>query len=386
MTTSSDPYSNCAWLEQRRNGLDGELWRKAQLINLLSKCYTKKLRGFRVSYIDPDDKLKSHSDRQTLTGTSTWGQDSSSSVRKLLDIIVTEWNPDLLDQVNIPARELHNKKIQNPFKPLNQIGTSLNHSSSNLKIQAEFSKFCSSLTTLHYSETWASMLHDFQDNVVSLQDRPIVISVKDMEKMSTASGTKQTAIIVGTIDSTIDDSFKHSTKAPSLFDVLRMNLDGKNYFGVIVCVRQIRIKKHRRNPYPMTASSTVDKVVRARLRLVLGMYCSEECANVVVKQRETMILEIPLRRISNITSPARMIQAIDEFDNCPHRCSLIFPKVNDTYFGLSSTFSMPTEKRPDYNLQQTKIIDIAEHMYADDVERLHLVLGPPGKTQTFTIH
>ncbi|CAF2899789.1 unnamed protein product [Rotaria sp. Silwood2] len=77
-----------------------------------------------------------------------------------------------------------------------------------------------------------------------------------------------------------------------------------------------------------------------------------------------------------------MMSAIHHLKHWPYQRSLIMPKSSDPYFHLPSGFdSSNTVEKPSYNLNQSRAIAISEHMYDDDTDRLHLIFGPPGKTE-----
>jgi hypothetical protein len=106
-----NPYANCPWLHKRLQGEEAAIWRKARLICLLEKNYSKKLSWLNLSQFirSNQDPTYNFQDRNSTTiqkttaidtiGPVTWGDDSQQSLKKLIVCIVTQWPTDLQNDV-----------------------------------------------------------------------------------------------------------------------------------------------------------------------------------------------------------------------------------------------------------------------------------------------
>jgi hypothetical protein len=75
-----------------------------------------------------------------------------------------------------------------------------------------------------------------------------------------------------------------------------------------------------------------------------------------------------------------MINAIYDLTNWPQYRSFLKPTIEDEYFKLPENFDPENKERiGHFNFTQAKVIKIAECMFDDIQERLHMVHGPPGK-------
>jgi hypothetical protein len=172
----------------------------------------------------------------------------------------------------------------------------------------------------------------------------------------------------------------------SLFDVVVISIDQRKYFGVIVCVEQVKTIEEKLNT-TREWTTTVFKPINIELEMNIAIYVSNECGNSVTRhQTRNRTNQLDLVKVTNITSSARMISAIHKLEEWPRYRSLFKPNVEDPYFQSPKTtdhhLSIRRELK-DFNKTQRKIIDIAEKNFEDQEGRFSIVVGPPGNKIDF---
>jgi hypothetical protein len=123
------------------------------------------------------------------------------------------------------------------------------------------------------------------------------------------------------------------------------------------------------------------KSMQIEVEISIGIYVSKECAEAVqVSQKKTNSKVLKFVEINNMQSSIRMISAIHGLKDCPYQRGIIFPKVNDELFQLPNGYDCSNKTSvPNFNTNQSNAIKISECMFDDKENRLHLILGPPGK-------
>jgi hypothetical protein len=152
---------------------------------------------------------------------------------------------------------------------------------------------------------------------------------------------------------------------------------------MIVHVEQIKVKVSRENEneHDNFTTHTNKKDLEFDLQTTIGIYVSRTCSNLIQERRkQTKDDKLAIIKLSNITSSRRMISAIHNLSEWPQHRSLLKPMIDDPYFELPTNYD-PSNIIPinDFNIAQSKTIAIAECMYDDIFDRMHIVHGPPGK-------
>lgn len=151
---------------------------------------------------------------------------------------------------------------------------------------------------------------------------------------------------------------------------------------MIVHVEQTKIQVARENENVgnHAATETDQTNLRIDLQTTIGIYVSRRCSDVIQQYRDqTNDSKLSLSKISNITSSRRMISAIHSLNEWNPYRSILKPMSNDIYFQLPEDFDLSNVRPTDgFNLTQSKAIAIAECMFDDLFDRMHLVHGPPG--------
>lgn len=123
------PYSNCSWLRKRLTGKDGEVWRRARIYQLLNKHYSKKLSWFNVDWLLSSVKSSNNKKNCSVECVSsskinccerlTWTDDEYRSLQILLNSIVNQWQPHLMDEdQNYIESDLHSTLTPKRLKPV----------------------------------------------------------------------------------------------------------------------------------------------------------------------------------------------------------------------------------------------------------------------------
>ena len=132
-------------------------------------------------------------------------------------------------------------------------------------------------------------------------------------------------------------------------------------------------------------SSNQHHELRFDIYTTIGIYISRECSDVIKEeQKYTGDKQLKITKITNITSTRRMISAIHNLRSWPQYRSLLKPTIEDPYFQLPDEYDASLiVSNNNFNYSQSKAIAIAENMFDDIQERMHLVHGPPGQ---FAVH
>ena len=178
------------------------------------------------------------------------------------------------------------------------------------------------------------------------------------------------------------DSYKTLSKKLGLFDLVLIKVNNVDYFGMIVHVEQIKIQVAHENTNieNHTGTEANHKDLQIDLQTTIGIYVSRRCSDVIQQHRDqTKDSKLPLFKLSNITSSRRMISAIHSLNEWSQHKSILKPMSNDIYFQLPEDYNSSNIRPTDgFNLAQSKVIAIAECMFDDIHDRMHLVHGPPG--------
>ncbi|CAF4059542.1 unnamed protein product, partial [Rotaria sp. Silwood1] len=192
----------------------GHLWLKARSVFLVSKNYSKTLPWFPVACSGPDGEptrdintianCQKYDSPDTNSGTEIGSGRQlgckyywNSSIRKLLDLIITRWDPAYLNE-NISMQELHGMLTSSRLRKLDDVVCSLNETNYDSITEEELMKFYSCVTVLYYHEVWGSMMREHRSIEMPVEDRIFNIDVKTIEPNMTGCETKETALIVGT--------------------------------------------------------------------------------------------------------------------------------------------------------------------------------------------
>ncbi|CAM4870419.1 unnamed protein product [Rotaria socialis] len=394
----NDLYADSPWFKTRVEGPMGHMWLRAQSIFLMSKNYSKELPWFQIANTIEFEHTRSdyrqHDSPDLASDQREIGSGRESGhifyvnppIRKLIDLIITRWNPIYLSEIS-SVETLHVSLIPNRLKNLTDVVSFLSEINSDSTTQDKLETFQSCLTTLHYHEVWASIVQDHHNIEMQIKDRKFTICVKSIKPNMTGCKTKEAALIVGTTNMISNDSFTHIYKNLSLFDVILITIKEKQYFGVIVLVRALNIEDKNVKAKQQTARIDLNIPIRIELFIVVGIYVSKECGEAIKQeQQKNGSTMLDLLKLSNITSPVRMISAIDNLNRWSYGCNLIIPRPEDPYFDLPNDFdSSKTIQRDGFNSDQSKAIDISACMHEDREDRLHLIFGPPGTGKSRTI-
>ncbi|CAF3769432.1 unnamed protein product [Rotaria socialis] len=328
----NDLYADSPWFKTRVEGPMGHMWLRAQSIFLMSKNYSKELPWFQIANTIEFEHTRSdyrqHDSPDLASDQREIGSGRESGhifyvnppIRKLIDLIITRWNPIYLSEIS-SVETLHVSLIPNRLKNLTDVVSFLSEINSDSTTQDKLETFQSCLTTLHYHEVWASIVQDHHNIEMQIKDRKFTICVKSIKPNMTGCKTKEAALIVGTTN------------------------------------------------------------------MISSIYVSKECGEAIKQeQQKNGSTMLDLLKLSNITSPVRMISAIDNLNRWSYGCNLIIPRPEDPYFDLPNGFdSSKTIQRDGFNSDQSKAIDISACMHEDREDRLHLIFGPPGTGKSRTI-
>ena len=179
------------------------------------------------------------------------------------------------------------------------------------------------------------------------------------------------------------DRYTHLSKKLGLFDVVLIKINNCEYFGMIVHVEQIKIKVARGDEHSENRSNAGadHRNLEFDLQTTIGIYVSRNCSDAIQQLHiETNDKKLPVFKLSNITSSRRMIGAINSIGDWSQHRSILKPMSEDIYFQLPEGYdSSHITPENGFNLTQTKAIGIAECMFDDLFDRMHLVHGPPGR-------
>ncbi|CAF3321766.1 unnamed protein product [Rotaria socialis] len=403
MNSGEDSYSGNAWLKEHLDGTDAHLWRRARKMFLFRQNLSSALNLFNFDYraieniSKPEGTVLSGS-RDTALGSrpegefrpgQLWTDDAKNSIRTLLDRIVTRWIPKHLHLRRINYERLH--KSLTPV-PLSFVQKTYDHTNNNIEkfnVENALTAYQECLVPLHYHELWSEIANDFKDVDVALNQRTTDINFQEFYNKQTLDGEKDSALIFGTNRVIFADRYNALSRSIGFFDLVLIKMNNKTYFGMIVHAEQTKVKVASReecsnNNY---ASNTNSNELQFDLQTTIGIYVSRECSDVIQQYRKgNKDKKIPITKLSNITSSRRMISAIHNIHEWPQYRSLLKPMIEDLYFQLPQDYG-PANIIPEYgfNKSQSEAIAIAEYMFDDLQEHLHMVHGPPGTGKSRTI-
>ncbi|CAF1458693.1 unnamed protein product, partial [Rotaria sordida] len=401
-----NPYSNCRWLLKRLTGDEKKLWRKARIICLLEKKYSKKLTWLKVDHLFPRVKSSDSFDNDTqhienkqktddevkVYKKSTWMDDPDHSLKRLISTIVSRWKPDLLNKnkssvnedfcsmlTHISSRDFHRRYDSTNSKLIFQ----------NIK---DYQKF---FVPLLYHELWNSINRDYVNVDTRLDERLVTINdIEIIEKENFEENKNNIALIIGRNQVTFNDSFTHLNNQLSLFDLLLITIDKEKFFGIVVSVKQIQIHDPEQKQNNNNNLSTISKdysfqIIKIALDLYVAIYISDACALAIKKQQSrNKQTKLDVIKVTSITSTARMISAVHKLSLWSRFANLLKPDINDSYFHPSEHDSINSSNEiylKGFNERQMEIINISHNLVMNENDRLRMVLGPPGTGKSRTI-
>ncbi len=145
---------------------------------------------------------------------------------------------------------------------------------------------------------------------------------------------------------------------------------------MVIHVQQNKVKVSSENEDP----NNNHKNLTFELQTTIGIYVSRICADLIQQRsKATNNIKLSVTKLSNITSTRRMISAINSLQEWPQYRSLLKPMTNDRYFQWPANYDLSNVSPTDgFNAAQSKTIAIAECMFDDLFDQMHLVEGPPG--------
>jgi hypothetical protein len=146
---------------------------------------------------------------------------------------------------------------------------------------------------------------------------------------------------------------------------------------MIIHVDQIKVKLPRENENSNS--------LEFDLHTTVGIYVSRACSKVIQQHHKlSKDNKLPIFKVSNITSSRRMISAIHNLREWSQHRSLLKPTIDDFYFQLPEGYDPSNIILTNgFNAAQSKTIAIAECMFDDLYDRMHIVHGPPGMLFAF---
>jgi hypothetical protein len=144
--------------------------------------------------------------------------------------------------------------------------------------------------------------------------------------------------------------------------------------------RKVKVARESENSNSNFTSNTNRNSLEFDLHTTIGIYVSRTCSDLIKQRRkENNGMELTVAKLSNITSSRRMISAIHNLHEWSQHRSLLKPMIDDMYFQLPEGYD-PSNVSPTngFNAAQSKTIAIAECMFNDLFDRMHIVHGPPG--------
>lgn len=182
------------------------------------------------------------------------------------------------------------------------------------------------------------------------------------------------------MDSILADNYKRLHNKPCLFDIILLTVNTKTFFGAIVYVKQEKVKS-KSDEDAIRIDPHEHKQMEYELCSTICVYTSRECSNAIkAQQKEMKNDQIRMTKISNMTSSRRMLSAIHNIADFPLHSNLLQPTRNSPYFDLPDEYDEKAiEPFDNFNLPQSKVISIAQCMFDDMQEHMHLVHGPPGR-------
>ncbi|CAF0735561.1 unnamed protein product [Adineta ricciae] len=392
-------YSGHAWLKEHLNGVDGPLWKKARKLFLFNMELSSALNLFKFDYraiqrisrpegviiigskkidLDPDEP------REHQPGHS-WTDDAQQSIRTLMDRIVTRWIPNYIFHDKINMNKLHQSLTHDPLQFVRKTYDETSVDVLSYNVNEAFKLYQACLVPLHYHELWSEIVNDCKNVVTKLEDRETEIDATLFYDRPTLDGRTQAALIFGTNRVTFDDGYRPLTRKLGLFDLVLITINGRSYFGIVVHVEQVKVKDY--NGHDTSSDISNNNNLKFDLHTTIGIYVSETCSKSVENYREQNNNEkLKIKKLSNITSSRRIISAVHSLNEWQQYRSLLKPTIDDPYFQYPEEYDpVYTTPENNFNLAQSKAINIAKCMLGDIQERMHLIHGPPGTGKSRTI-
>ncbi|CAF3698007.1 unnamed protein product [Rotaria sordida] len=396
-------YSGNAWFKEHLDGPDGHLWRKARKMFLFNHDLSSALNLFKFDYkaiktISRPEGTILHGSRNTTLDSNqesehrpgrSWTDDAQNSIRTLLDRIVTRWIPNYMYASKINIKKLHHSLTPVPLKLAQKTYDKTNDDIDTFSVNNALATYQACLVPLHYHELWNEIVKDFKNVDVTLKERETVIHFELFYDKMTLDEEKESALIFGTNRVTFTDNYKPLSKKLGLFDLVLITINNMIYFGMIVHVEQIKVKVACKNEQSNNnhTTHTNHNELEFELQTTTGVYVSRACSNAIQQyHQQNKDKKLPICKLSNISSSRRMISAIHNLHEWPQYRSLLKPMINDIYFQLPTDYdSLNISPTNGFNMAQSKTIAIAEYMFDDIQDHLHLVHGPPGTGKSRTI-
>ncbi|CAF3448776.1 unnamed protein product [Rotaria sp. Silwood1] len=396
-------YSGNTWFRERLDGADGRLWRKARKMFLFNHDLSSALNLFKFDYkaiktiSRPEGTILQGSRNTTLDSSQervhrpgqSWTDDAQNSIRTLLDRIVTRWKPNYMHASKINTEKLHPSLTPIPLKSVQTTYDKTDDDIDTFNVNKALATYQACLVPLHYHELWSEIVRDFKNVDTTLKERETVISFELFYDKTTLDEEKDSALIFGTNRVTFTDNYKPLSKKLGLFDLVLITINNVTYFGMIVHVEQIKVKVACENESSNNnhTTNTNHNELQFDLQTTIGVYVSLACSNAIQQYgKQNKDKKLPIFKLSNISSSRRMIGAIHNLHEWPQYRSLLKPMIDDIYFQLPTDYDLsnisPTNG---FNMAQSKTIAIAECMFDDIQDHLHMVHGPPGTGKSRTI-
>lgn len=159
-----------------------------------------------------------------------------------------------------------------------------------------------------------------------------------------------------------------------MFDLVFITIGQERYFGVVVRVDISEIGSGTTSPLANSNNFNL------HLMTTIHIYVSNNCADAFEQQKtEAASNVLQILQITNIGATRYMVNAIHNLKNWAQYKSLLNPTNDDPYFDLPEEFDSTGIKPSNgLNRAQSKVVHIAENIYDDLHDRLHIVHGPPG--------
>ncbi|CAF3567573.1 unnamed protein product [Adineta steineri] len=396
-------FSGSAWFKERLKGADSRYWKIARkyflfkkdlssapnlfkfdykAIKTISRPQGTILMSFRGVTLDPDEISEHRPGRP-------WTDDAKNSIRSLLDRIATRWEPKYLYPPKTDIRKLHDSLTPEPLQHVEKTYDETNNDIDSFNVDKALDLYQRYLVPLYYHELWSEIIKDFKNVETKLEERETVINASLFFDENTHDQTKESALIFGTNRVIYNDNYKPLSKKPGLFDLVLIKVNNKEYFGISVYVERNKLKVTDENNrlVDVNANNGEYNNLKIELNTTIGVYVSRACSDAFKQYRsQTKDNKLAIIKITNITSTRRRIMAIHNLSDWPQYRSILKPMINDIYFQKPNNYDPLIMNPTDgFNTAQSETIAIAECMFSDIQQRMHLVYGPPGTGKSRTI-
>ncbi|CAF4158559.1 unnamed protein product [Adineta steineri] len=396
-------FSGSAWFKERLKGADSRYWKIARkyflfkkdlssapnlfkfdykAIKTISRPQGTILMSFRGVTLDPDEISEHRPGRP-------WTDDAKNSIRSLLDRIATRWEPKYLYPPKTDIRKLHDSLTPEPLRHVEKTYDETNDDIDSFNVNKALHLYQECLVPLYYHELWREIINDFKNVDTTLEERETVINASLFFDENTHDKTKESALIFGTNRMTYIDDYRSLSKKIGLFDLVLIKGNNKEYFGMIVYVERNKVEVTDKDNrlVAVNANNGEYNNLKIELNTTIGVYVSRACSDAFQQHRsQTKDDELAITKITNITSTRRRISAIHNLSDWSQYRSILKPMINDIYFQKPNNYDPSIINPTDgFNTAQSETIAIAECMFSDIQQRMHLVHGPPGTGKSRTI-